>query len=198
MIVSILLHLVLTVGGVVSNGVQCPMISRTRYKEVRDVGYETCGDGLRMCFHAIRLTEITRNDQYSFLFSAGCINDEVKKMFEVDDAFFVDLCKSEGLSRCTHGHEKGVYAGTLCCAHNAVDMYSSWLWDVFFGSSVELEYELRSTESFMEKAKKGMHETVDLPLGDVVFTISLPFFAIILFTSLALLQYYHINDGIVS
>ncbi|CAE17730.1 uncharacterized protein CELE_C55A6.11 [Caenorhabditis elegans] len=202
MIISILVNTVLLFNQVlVANGenvnVSCPILSRTRHKELRTFMYKNCTSGFKTCFQQIMLTEIVRNEQHAFLFASGCASKEILKPFNLTEETFMKLCDKKKVGRCVHTYQHRVYYGTLCCERNSEKMFGSWLWDVFFGSSEELNAEMENTVSFVQRESIGMHDDHDNK-GALALYIAGPFIVTFIFTLLSLLQYYHVNDGILS
>lgn len=158
------------------------------------------------------LTEIVRNEQHAFLFASGCASKEILKPFNLTEETFMKLCDKKKVGRCVHTYQHRVYYGTLCCERNSEKMFGSWLWDVFFGSSEELNAEMENTVSFVQRESIGMHDDHDnvgfkssqphiyiiFQKGALALYIAGPFIVTFIFTLLSLLQYYHVNDGILS
>ncbi|CAO4379173.1 unnamed protein product [Caenorhabditis nigoni] len=175
-----------------SKNVSCPMISRTLQKEHRIFHYEQCNSTLNFCFQQIGLTEIYRNEQFSFLFSSGCASPSALLPFNLTETGFKKLCQKSGVHKCVHRYNEGVYYGTICCENDSDEMFRSWLWNIFFGENEEMDELLKNTASFVQRSRERMH----FGHGDVeIVHIVGPFIVTLLFTALSLLQYYHINDG---
>lgn len=175
--------------------VSCPALSRTRLKELRAIHYEFCNKTSDVCFQQIYLTEIVRDEHFEFLFASGCASKENLRPFNLTVSKFQLLCQKKGVDRCLHYHNDTMYKGTLCCEKNSEELLSSWLWDVFFGESEEMSALLQNTVSFVSSEKKGkFDEHVDVG----ILYILAPLLVTVIFTALSLLQYYHINDGILT
>ncbi|EFP05614.1 hypothetical protein CRE_27094 [Caenorhabditis remanei] len=192
--------------------IRCPVISRTRQKEFRILQYEECSNiTLKACFQQVLLTEIVELEHVSFLFSSGCASQKDLKKFNLTESKFRKLCKESGTKRCKHIYQEDyVYEGTFCCETDADQMFSSWLWNVFFGKSEEMTELLESTVKFLQRKLEGKSDehvgfrihSCELSFhfqkdSRFVYIIG-PFFVTGLFTALSLLQYYHVNDGILS
>ncbi|KAF1751722.1 hypothetical protein GCK72_018276 [Caenorhabditis remanei] len=170
--------------------IRCPVISRTRQKEFRILQYEECSNiTLKACFQQVLLTEIVELEHVSFLFSSGCASQKDLKKFNLTESKFRKLCKESGTKRCKHIYQEDyVYEGTFCCETDADQMFSSWLWNVFFGKSEEMTELLESTVKFLQRKLEGKSD--EHKDSRFVYIIG-PFFVTGLFTALSLLQYYH-------
>ncbi|CAL2044840.1 unnamed protein product [Caenorhabditis brenneri] len=175
--------------------VTCPELSRTRLKELRSIHYETCNMTFNFCFQQIYLTEIVRDEHFEFLFASGCASKKILKPFNLTESQFRRLCQKKGVDRCLHHYNETMYKGTLCCEKNSEQLLSSWLWDVFFGGNEEMTALLENTVSFVRSEKEGkFNDHMD---GGMYYIIA-PLLVTVIFTALSLLQYYHINDGILT
>uniref|UniRef100_A0A1I7UAW0 Recep_L_domain domain-containing protein n=1 Tax=Caenorhabditis tropicalis TaxID=1561998 RepID=A0A1I7UAW0_9PELO len=123
------------------------------------------------------------------------MTEQVLEPFGLKESKFIELCEKKGVDRCTHLYNQTLYEGTICCEKNANEIFSSWLWDTYFGVNEELKTLLDNSILFMKRENQGKIDDHD----DIGFLYVIgPFFVTTIFTALSLLQYYHINDGILS
>uniref|UniRef100_A0A8R1IA86 Uncharacterized protein n=1 Tax=Caenorhabditis japonica TaxID=281687 RepID=A0A8R1IA86_CAEJA len=158
--------------------------------------YENCTNDWNVCFQEIRVVPVTLDGKYAFLYASGCAENSSLTAAELSEAQFMEMCTKQGLARCRHQYSHGHYKGTFCCEQNDVDVLKSWLFGIFFGDSEEMMYELEATVQYVEKENTGKRR--NLQSTNPFIASFVPFLAVIIFTLLALLQFYHINDGVIS